>query len=219
MYATPMTLNSVCAMAARLASRFVPMAASCAVMVVPMSPPSISVMAAGKLMRPLKAMTCTMAIVALELCMSIVTSMPTRTPSIGLSPNRMKISFTCWLCLSGSKASFMNPSPMKRRPKPMRTCPQNRAFLVLPNMLMPNPIPTAGSAYWVTLKTDIEDTSHAVTVVPMLAPIITLIACFRTISPALTKPITMTVVALEDWISPVIIKPTIMPIMGSLVTM
>ena len=39
---------------------------------------------------------------------------------------------------------------------------------------------------------------QAVTVVPMFAPMMTLMACFRVISPELTKPTTMTVVAEED---------------------
>ena len=38
---------------------------------------------------------------------------------------------------------------------------------------------------------------HAVTVVPIFAPIITLMACVRDIRPELTKPTTMTVVAEE----------------------
>ena len=41
------------------------------------------------------------------------------------------------------------------------------------------------------------DTSHPVTVVPMLAPIITPIACVRFMIPAFTKPTTITVVADE----------------------
>ena len=39
--------------------------------------------------------------------------------------------------------------------------------------------------------------SHAVTVVPTLAPIMTLMACFKVMIPELTKPTTMTVVAEE----------------------
>ena len=40
---------------------------------------------------------------------------------------------------------------------------------------------------------------HAVTVVPMFAPIITLIAWRRVIRPEFTKPTTITVVAEELW--------------------
>jgi hypothetical protein len=43
-----------------------------------------------------------------------------------------------------------------------------------------------------------RDTIHAVTVVPILAPMMTPIACVSVSSPALTKLTTITVVALED---------------------
>ena len=43
-----------------------------------------------------------------------------------------------------------------------------------------------------------SDSSHAVTVVPMFAPMITGMDCLRLKSPELTKPTTMTVVAEDD---------------------
>ena len=62
-----------------------------------------------------------------------------------------------------------------------------------------------------TLK-PINEMIHAVTVVPILAPMITPIACRSVISPALTKLTTMTVVALLDWMSAVTPTPVNMPI-------
>ena len=59
-----------------------------------------------------------------------------------------------------------------------------------------------------------HDTIQAVTVVPMLAPIMTPIACVRVRSPALTKLTTITVVAEDDWIIDVIPKPVITPLKG-----
>ena len=53
--------------------------------------------------------------------------------------------------------------------------------------------------------------SHAVTVVPTLAPMMTLIACRSVSSPELTKPTTMTVVAEELWITAVIPRPVAKP--------
>ena len=47
------------------------------------------------------------------------------------------------------------------------------------------------------LKLNPADIIHAVSVVPMLAPIITEIACFKVSSPAFTKLTVMTVVAVE----------------------
>ncbi len=52
------------------------------------------------------------------------------------------------------------------------------------------------------------ETSQAVIVVPMLAPITTPMACLSVISPALAKPTTITVVALLLWIRQVTAQPT-----------
>ena len=59
-----------------------------------------------------------------------------------------------------------------------------------------------------------HDTSHAVTVVPMFAPIITPIACVRVRRPAFTKLTTITVVADEDWIIDVMPNPVSTPLNG-----
>ena len=59
-----------------------------------------------------------------------------------------------------------------------------------------------------------HDTIHAVTVVPILAPIITPIACASVRSPALTKLTTMTVVADDDCMIVVIPNPVMTPLKG-----
>ena len=46
-------------------------------------------------------------------------------------------------------------------------------------------------------------TSHGVDVVPNVAPTMTPTACEKVTRPALTKPITVSVVAVEDWIATV----------------
>ena len=61
----------------------------------------------------------------------------------------------------------------------------------------------AGSAALVSLKAII----WAVTVVPILAPRMTLTACWIFMSPAPTKLISITVVAEEDWMAAVMRKP------------
>ena len=53
--------------------------------------------------------------------------------------------------------------------------------------------------------------SHAVTVVPTLAPMMTLMACRSVISPELTKPTTITVVADELWMMAVMPRPVRKP--------
>ena len=62
-----------------------------------------------------------------------------------------------------------------------------------------------------TLKPNAE-IIQAVTVVPMLAPIITPMDCERVSSPAFTKLTTITVVAEDDWISAVISTPVKTPV-------
>ena len=57
-----------------------------------------------------------------------------------------------------------------------------------------------------------RDKIQAVTVVPMLEPIMTPTACFRVIMPELTKPTTITVVAEEDWITAVTASPSRNPL-------
>ena len=54
-------------------------------------------------------------------------------------------------------------------------------------------------------------TSQPVTVVPIFAPMMTPIDCSRVIRPAWTKPTSITVVALDDWIAPVTINPVTTP--------
>ena len=53
-----------------------------------------------------------------------------------------------------------------------------------------------------------------VMVVPMLAPMITPVAWARSMIPALMKPMTMTVVADEDWMTTVTTVPIRNPIIG-----
>ena len=57
-------------------------------------------------------------------------------------------------------------------------------------------------------------TIHAVTVVPIFAPMITPIACVSVSNPAFTKLTTITVVADEDCITDVIPKPVKTPLNG-----
>ena len=88
--------------------------------------------------------------------------------------------------------------PMKSNPNPARIAPPER---VLPLAIIQRkaPIPSIGRA-----KADIRKrnpniaTNHGVEVVPKVAPIITPTACANVTRPALTKPMTVSVVAVED---------------------
>ena len=66
-------------------------------------------------------------------------------------------------------------------------------------------------AAMLTLKPTAE-MIHAVTVVPMLAPMMTPIDCANVIKPAFTKLTTITVVALDDWMRAVMRIPVSTPI-------
>ena len=56
------------------------------------------------------------------------------------------------------------------------------------------------------------DIIHAVSVVPMLAPMMTEIACARVSRPALTNETVMTVVAVDDWTEAVTSIPVSIPV-------
>ena len=51
-------------------------------------------------------------------------------------------------------------------------------------------------------------------VVPMLAPMMTLMAGRRPRTPELTRPTTMTVIAVLDWMTPVMSVPAMTPLIG-----
>jgi hypothetical protein len=88
--------------------------------------------------------------------------------------------------------------PTKSSPNPARMAPAER---VLPLAISHRkaPIPTIGRA-----KAEIRKrkpniaTSHGVEVVPKVAPMMTPTACEKVTNPALTKPMTVSVVAVED---------------------
>ncbi len=75
-------------------------------------------------------------------------------------------------------------------------------------MARKKPAPIAGRAMaLILMEKPKSETIHAVTVVPMLAPMMTPIDCERLKRPAFTKETTMTVVAEEDWMMLVTTKP------------
>ena len=85
--------------------------------------------------------------------------------------------------------------PMKSNPKPARIAPAERVFPLAISQRKA-PTPTIGSA-----KAEIRRrnpniaTSHGVEVVPKVAPTMTPTACEKVTNPALTNPMTVSVVA------------------------
>ena len=84
--------------------------------------------------------------------------------------------------------------PKKMSPSPMTTVPLERTESPRPKKEKAKPAATSASAYSVTSSAMI----WAVTVVPMLAPMITPAAWVSVISPEVTNPTTRTVVTDED---------------------
>ncbi len=100
-------------------------------------------------------------------------------------------------------SSDISVMPKKSRPKPssVRALPCQVARRAISRPAVPAMM--AGSAK----PSSLNETIWPVTVVPMLAPKTTPMACCSESRPAFTKPTVMTVVALEDWISAVTSVP------------
>ena len=101
---------------------------------------------------------------------------------------------------------------MKRKEKPKINSPTDLRLL-FPEKMSGSAMARSGRAKAdiSTLKPNME-MIQAVTVVPILAPIITLIDSVRVNNPAFTKLTTITVVADEDWIRAVISTPVKTPV-------
>ncbi|MPM06527.1 hypothetical protein SDC9_52828 [bioreactor metagenome] len=134
-------------------------------------------MAASRVRSPWAAMAMVRPMVAELAWTTMVTAVPTRTPSRGLELKARKRSFL-------SRRKTMDDSmvciPRNRRPKPTIPLPMYFCRLVLPKRTRRTPSPSIGRAKSLILKATI----WAVTVVPMLAPMMTPTACFRVMSPA-----------------------------------
>jgi len=132
--------------------------------------------------------------------MMAVTTAPARIPNTGLWPRTTNIFTNPSYSLNGPTASDIVVMPMNRSPKPITMLEISLVERLFPVSITITPAITATGASFDGLKNSAhstEDTSHPVTVVPMLAPMITPMAWVRFISPAFTNPTTMTVVADE----------------------
>ena len=105
--------------------------------------------------------------------------------------------------------------------KPSRMAPTPCFFSLFVNMNRAIPtMPTIGAkvvglkSWMIKLSPSrpLSDRIQAVTVVPILEPMITPTACFNVMMPEFTKPTTMTGVAEEDWITAVTARPSKKPL-------
>ena len=88
--------------------------------------------------------------------------------------------------------------PIKISPKPARIAPSDRVLpFAITQRKAPTPRMGLAKAAMLTRKPN-SATIHGVEVVPSVAPMMTPIACGKVTSPALTKPMTVRVAAVED---------------------
>lgn len=120
-------------------------------------------------------------------------------------------------CKSGID-SFRKSKPIKRKAKPKMNSPIDFRLL-FEEKISGNPIPSSGmeSMLMENFPNPKSEIIHAVTVVPMLAPIITPMDCAKESKPAFTKLTTITVVADEDCTNAVMRMPVRTPNMRFLV--
>ena len=105
--------------------------------------------------------------------------------------------------------------PTKNKANPMMISPRSFCFLDPFICIRTKPTRMRGKAKSAMLNENPNTAMiHAVTVVPMLAPIITPTAWPRTRRPAFTKLTTMMVVAVEDWIAAVTPMPVTICLKG-----
>ena len=149
---------------------------------------------------PFNANVCKIPTDAEELWITAVITAPTIIPRIGFLPSVVKACAKIGASRYGLIASDIKLKPINRTPKPIKISATWRNFSFFENNRInaPTPISTGAknSGFNIAAHSPI-DTSHAVIVVPMFAPIITPTACVKFKILALTKPTTITVVADE----------------------
>ena len=155
------------------------------------------------------ASACKIPTDAAEDWMMPVKAAPTSTPRKGLvkaviRPENPGIS------ASGATAPLMSSMPYIRMEKPIMTRPTSRRRCFFEPMIsrMPASASKGEKFLGLSLSIPVRDSSHAVSVVPILEPIITPMVCRSSITPEFTRPTSITVIAEEDWMAMVIPAPS-----------
>ena len=162
------------------------------------------------------ASACKIPTDAAEDWMIPVKAAPTSTPRKGLvkaviRPENPGIS------ASGATAPLMSSMPYIRMEKPIMTRPTSRRRCFFEPMISRMPASASKGEKFLglrrltkklSLSIPVRDSSHAVSVVPILEPIITPMVCRSSITPEFTRPTSITVIAEEDWMAIVIPAPS-----------
>src|SRR5262245_865079 len=199
---TPTTmLKTMCASAARRTARLPPTTTSPVVAAVPTLCPTTIAQAWTNVIEPVLSATSVVAPAAVELCMTI--DMATPTPArIQLAPAPVPANLSRFQEIPAIP-SWRKSIPVKISPKPARIAPNER---VRPRVISQSnaPMPSIGiAADEILNRRPKSATSQIVEVVPSVAPTIIPVASANVTRPALTKPMTVRMAAVEDWITAV----------------
>jgi hypothetical protein len=215
------TLKSTCASAVRLAAVVAPNAAKAELMAVPMFCPITSAAAWSGPTAPACSAEMVAATAALEDCITVVIRTPTSTSiATPAAPLHHPLPLTAGRSAGCTRSAnpamppcnTVSPSKSSENPAiappapPQRPRPISRSSAPAKSMGM-----AAGASETLTPR---SATSQPVPVVPMLAPKTTPIACGKVRRPALTSPIVVIVVALEDCTISVMTAPHSVPRAG-----
>ena len=207
------TLNSTCAAARRRALAVAWMAARMPVSVVPTLAPITMAAPTSTASEPPATAVSTTASVAEEACSTTVMPRPISTASV--RPCRSLASAgRAWgpRPLKPWRSSSM---PRNSTPKPAMAWPSAPRRVPLPVMYRPMPSPMKGRAKASALtEKPSQATSQPVTEEPRLEPKTTHSAELKLSSPALTKPMAATVMAVDDCTSAVSATPVTRPCSG-----
>ncbi len=215
---TPNILKMKCAKAARRACALAVSAAILEVTVVPMFSPITNAIPKYKSSTPLEQRISVMAITAADDCAHMVMMPPINRKSRIESPPHslqevMKL-MTAALCSRSICKAFSRRvvSPKNMNAKPKTNSPKDFFWLLLEKARGTAKANKGKIRLFMSIWKPKTDMIHAVTVVPILAPIITDMACPKVSKPAFTKLTVITVVAVEDCTEAVTNVPVSSPV-------
>jgi len=216
----PMTLNKMCITATLLAFLFTPILEISAVAQVPIFCPMTIGMAIPHVMPPVSDRACSMPMDAAELWMMAVTPRPVRMPSSGLL-KAVSMDSNFGESASGLIELLIRVMPYISMANPTRMFPISFFLLVLQTIIIMTPTSASigenDSGFNILIKKlslemPIMLMIHAVTVVPMLEPMITPTVLARSMIPELTSPTSITVTADELCMAMVMPQPNRRPL-------
>ena len=216
-HVTPITLMLRWAKAARRAWVLAPIATIFAVIVVPTFSPSTRRIPWSICNTPVEQRIMVIAMMAALDCTQSVSTVPMNRKknefqkllSLKREKNALMTALASGSCTRAKPVSLRVPSPKKRNAAPNKKSPMIRRRFMYISMI---PTKNAGKTKSEMLNEKPNDMIHAVTVVPMCAPMMTVMACAKVSSPALTNDTVNRVVAVDDCTAAVTNVPVSIPV-------